>query len=165
MNFLRRIRPGSRPISHHASLASDRAPARAGKAHLRYGRARAVEQFRQIVRAFARPVGDEGQGVARERLDEWQGQGGGERTGPAGCTPLRDVGTRTEEFPGRPRHSSPRKAGECAYELARLECSRACKGREPSGVGTLCSLLAFIITRDPYLSHRHCYSTCFPVPS
>jgi len=74
---------GSHPISHHASVASDRAPARAGKAHLRCGRARAMEQFRQIVRAFAHAVSDEGQGAARERLDERQGQGGGERAGPA----------------------------------------------------------------------------------
>jgi len=120
-----------------------------------------MEQFRQIVRAFAHPVGDEGQGVARERLDERQGQGGGERAGFAGCTPLRDVGTRTEKFPGRPRNSPPRKAGECVYELARLECSWACKGREQSGVGTLCSLLAFIIIRDPYLSHYHCFRLAF----
>ena len=127
---------GSRTIPHYAPLPPNRAPARAGKTHVRHGRNRTMEQFRQVIRVFANAVS--GEGATSKWLDErqGQGQGGRERAGPARCTSLRDVGTRAEEFPGSPHDSPPRKARECAYKLAYLECSRASEGREQSGVGT-----------------------------
>lgn len=62
---------GSRAITRHASFPPNRPPARAGKAHLRHGRIRPVEQSRQVTRACARAVGVGGQGAARKWLDEW----------------------------------------------------------------------------------------------
>jgi hypothetical protein len=136
---------GSHPISHHTSLAPKRAPTRAGKAHVRRGSARTME-LRQVVRTCAHAVGDEGQGAAREWPDEWQGQGERERAGPARCAPLRDLGTRTEEFPGYPHDSPPREARECAYKPACLECSGAGKGREQSGVRMIVFFVGFLLS-------------------
>jgi hypothetical protein len=126
---------GSRTISYHPPVPPNRAPARAGKAHIRHGRTRPVEQSRQVTGAFACAVGSDGQGAACEWVDERQGQGGGERARPAGCTSFCDVGTRPEEFPGPSHYSPPRKARERAYKLGCLECSRAGEGREQSRVG------------------------------
>ena len=162
--WLTRILAGSRTISHHASVPPNRAPARAGKAHVRHGGARTME-LRQVARGFAHAVSDKGQGAAREWPDERQGQGGRERAGPARCAPLCDVGTRTEDFPGSPHDSPPRKAGERAYKLACLECSWAGKGREQSRVGTLCSSLAFYYHTWSLSSALPLLSTCFLVAS
>ena len=95
-----------------------------------------MEQSGQVIRAFACTVGGDRQGAALKWFDEWQGQGGGERAGPARCTSLCDVGARTEELPGPSHYSPPRKARERIYKLGRLECSRAGEGREQSRVGT-----------------------------
>jgi hypothetical protein len=61
---------GSRTITRHASFPPNSAAARAGKAHLRDGRIRPVEQSRQDSRALARADGVDGQGATCKWLDE-----------------------------------------------------------------------------------------------
>ncbi len=51
---------GSRTISRHAPIPSNRPPARAGKTHIRHGCTRPMEQSRQVIWAFAHASGGHG---------------------------------------------------------------------------------------------------------